>query len=85
MYSVGEVLLHLLNTISSIWLTSIAFTQKTPTAEALSVLLQFDHLSSSSDDITLQLMEKRTENAFASSVTGLACEQALNWREYGKK
>ena len=59
MYSVGEVLLHLLNTISSIWLTSIAFTQKTPTAEALSVLLQFDHLSSSSDDITLQLMEKR--------------------------
>ena len=58
-FSVGEVLLYLLKTISSIWLTSIAFTQKTPTAEALSVLLQFDHLSSSSDDITLQLMEKR--------------------------
>ena len=48
---------------------------------ALPLLLQFDHKSSSSDDLTLQQMEKR-ENAYRKRVckfcTGLACEQAFH-------
>ena len=48
---------------------------------ALPPLLQFDHKSSSSDDLTLQQMEKR-EKVYRKRVckfsTGLACEQGLH-------
>ena len=47
----------------------------------LNLELFFDHKSSSSDDLTLQQMEKR-ENVYRKRVckfcTGLACEQALH-------
>ena len=47
---------------------------------ALPLLLQFDHKSSSSDDLTLQQMEKRenVNKRVCKFCTGLACEQALH-------
>ena len=52
---------------------------------ALPSLLQFDQKSSSSDDLTLQQMEKR-EKVYRKRVckfcTGLACEQALHFGGY---
>ena len=48
---------------------------------ALPALLQFDHKSSSSDDLTLQQMEKRKKvyrKRVCKFCTWLACEKALH-------